>query len=267
MGKVYLRSYEKMKFAVLLAGQLRTWPRAAKHIFSYYNKLGVKPDYYLATWDKTRDFWWPEEHSIKSERAVDLKSDIQDIFDQYNQTVVNVSVEPMIPRHDISYYYQAHLAKICNTMKQQHERLHGTYDQVVETRPDVFLVGEPKNISRTKIMQFTGGYFWKTDEGLPQVSDFYFRSDSTTNDIISRRDRFNLNHERGASVPESMFGNHYVFARWLMTNGLTRDSSQSDFEHAGIFRPNFPENPETLSVDQIKKLDQEWIHHQWYGSH
>lgn len=254
-----------MKVAVLLAGQLRTWRLASPYIFSYFENLNCDIDYFLATWDTTRDFWWPEEHSKKSERSVDPQIDICDIFKKYNKNLINFAVIPMIARQDISFYYQAHLARLCNDMKQFHEKVVGVYDQVIETRPDVLPIGNAKNFGLLKPLHFSSAAHWTTTDGLPQANDFFFRSDSKTNDIISRRDHFNLDHEKGTIIPESSFGNHYVLAKWLEKNGLKKDHTQHDFEDLVIYRPNFPKNIHELPIEEIKQLDCDWVESQWAG--
>lgn len=261
------------RLAVLLVGDLRLWKRAAPYIFSFAESLSDDVDYYFATWNKTRDHWWPEEKSILSIRNVTEQEIIEPFGDRRLIDLKLVDQSACISRKHLTIYYQSFLAKIANLAKNRFEFDNGfVYDQVIEVRPDLYTSYERLLTPEERLpedFEFVAGpEYFNNNIPYPQLNDFYSRSSSIGNDVIANRffrngylysDRFN--HQYTPSGPN----NHWVLLDYL----YARRMSGRGFGHYEIsgqipIRPNFPEvDLNNVHPEDMVNWDMEWIKWQW----
>jgi len=261
------------RLAVLLVGDLRLWSRASSYIFSFAEHLSSNVDYYFATWNKTRDHWWPEEKSISSIRDVTEQEIIAPFGDRNLINVQIVDQSATIPRQHLTIYYQSFLAKLANLAKNRHEFANGfVYDHVIEIRPDLYISHErllqpeeklPKDFEYIAGSEYTNNTF-----PYPQLNDFYSRSSSIGNDVISNRFfrqgylyTGNFQHKYSPSGPN----NHWVLLDYLYARRMS-GRSFGHYETDGQIpvRPNFPEGDlNNVCPNDMKQWDMEWIKWQW----
>jgi hypothetical protein len=263
------------KLAVLICGELRSWNRASDYIFAFAEDNALQVDYYFATWADTRDFWWPEEHSISSTRKVD-PAEITSKFVDRNLINYKIINQAVLPRHDITFYYQSYLAKIANTLKRRHEFDNNfVYDQVMELRPDLY---KPHSTTYNAMVmcnefEYLIGTIYDSDIiSFPQIGDFYNRANSFTNDVIGNRFYY-TNSVKMSKFNNTLtywptqMNNHWVLLDYLLARRLASmvdNSNRLSEEISVVIRPNFPkDNLRNYSIEQLQEYTNEWIQWQW----
>ena len=254
-----------MKFnrlAVLLCGDFRAWPRASEYLFKYFEPLSDNIDYYFTTWSTTRDYWWPEHKSKTTEREV-TKEQLIEKFAGKNLIDYRIIDQSVLPRYNLTFYYQSYLALHANLMKCRNEFENNfRYDQVIEIRPDLYIRHrdiENELIPCSDSEYVVGELFYNSDLKLDQVNDFYSRSSSAGNNLISQR----FNH-RNNENPDTSINNHWLVLEYLNKVGLTANTQCSNLGDSIPIRPNFPQDDlNNYSMDYLKQLDKEWIAYQW----
>lgn len=253
-----------MKFnrlAVLLCGDFRAWPRASEYLFDYFEPLSDNIDYYFATWSTTRDYWWPEHKSKTTERLV-TEEQLTEKFVNKNLIGYTIVDQSVLPRYNLTFYYQSYLALQANKLKCQHESENNfVYDQVFEIRPDLYIrhrdiVNELTPCTDNEYI--VGEPFYNTDLQLEQINDFCSRSSSIGNNIISNR-FFHRNNEN----PDARINNHWLLLEYLKAN-LIPNKHCTNLGDSIPIRPNFPrDNLDNYTMDELKQYDREWIAYQW----
>jgi hypothetical protein len=252
---------------------LRSCDQASQYIFETIEAAySVPVDYFFATWDKTRDFWWPEEKSIKTSRPV-TDHDITDKFNDRNLIGHRIIDQSLLPRQEITFYYQAHLAKVANILKRRHEQDNNfSYQQVIEIRPDIFMPYLPYRMECNSFEFQTGLMFFQDNNTrLPHSQDFYIRTNSFGNDVIANRVNhrkwvnFFKGHPRPATS-EKFHANHWVLFDYFQQRRFGQVKSfENETQGQVPIRPNFPSNMNlrNYSSEYLKQLDREWIAYQW----
>jgi hypothetical protein len=253
-----------MKLAVLLCGDLRMWQKAHTSIFRHLETISADIDYYFVTWTTTQDFWYPDPPP--NPRSV-LETEITSKF--VNRNLIDyrlIDQNSVVPPNIISFYYVGYLSKIANILKRQHELSTGTiYDQVIELRPDLYFSLGNYQLG-PKINNFEVGVASLFYTGkIPAIQDFYFVTNSFTNDILGNRhtykketrrgwDLFNRrNHTQGLLF---ITDNHWVYLDYINRRRMVIKKLQWPESH--IVRPNFPDNLDNISREDIIKLVEEW---------
>lgn len=264
------------KTAVLLCGEFRAWPRAAEYIFKFVEHYYENVDYYFATWSTTRDYWRPEAKSIATQRPV-TEIDVTSKFG--NRNLINYKIIDIstVPQHHISFFYQTHLAKIVNILKRRYELDNDiVYDQVIELRPDVYIPIMVDKISDCKDFEYSIVPIYRAHgTELPSMGDLYFRTNSFGNDVLSTRNYYNkldeikkfLDVNKFTPGYETMPGTSDV--HWILLDFLYKrrmfDYPGGKYESnlATVIRPNFPDDLDAYSINEIRNFSKEWIRIQW----
>lgn len=235
------------KLAILIAGELRTWTDTVPYIFKFFNGQANQVDYFFVTWNVD---------GITGNLLPVKLDDIISPFNEYKQNLIAYSIENPIERRAITYYYQAWLALKANELKRKHEQSNNfVYDQVVETRPDLYL-RKPMQKLLYPIPPMTAYNNYRPIneiQGIPityrkLIDDVYIRSDSPTNDIISQRYFYSFPEENygpktinGEVVYDPNCTNHHcVYGNYLGEKNIEVTNKFQDYPFRIVTRPNFP---------------------------
>jgi hypothetical protein len=237
------------RIAVLLVGELRTWPKAAKYLFNFFNDRATQVDYYFVTWDISTDTG--KQISIGYE-------DIIHPFNQNNIKLYDYKILAPIGKQRTTFYNQAWLAKVGNLLKRRVEqRENFIYDQVIETRPDIYLRRQSNERflwSMCKDFEYEGGRPVLGNDGYSNgfltMPDHYWRTNSYTNDIVANRFSFKKSTEHYTvtwHVSWTFYNHHwtisnYMFTKLLKPGSYEESSSTRDYAYFCAIRPNFPED-------------------------
>lgn len=251
------------KIAVLICGELRQHRRAAPFQFEYFKQFSDQVDYFLATWDTTKDFnlsFSPtdELHLVTEDQIVDvfkgqnLKeiyiAKLQDATDYFQKEKTRIlSVD-----HG-SFFYRAWLAKKACELKQLEEKNSGAeYDLVAEIRPDLWVKSRWND--RTVTTHYDSNK-WKKLQPLGPLADWqivtsscpfvvspdpsillddlFFISNSKVNNILCNRLYF-VDHECPGHA-------HRLIYDYLDFHSLFAFDNLYSGERE-VIRPNVPEN-------------------------
>jgi hypothetical protein len=211
------------RLAVILIGQYRTWPVCSKYLQNFFRNKAHQVDYYFVTWDTTQ-IWKTKYSALKwvKDRIPVKESDIVTYFDS-DSNLIKCSVLPDI-EHWHSYYRMAYLSREANKLKCQHEQSLGfVYDQVVETRPDIYIrsYADKKAWDSCSDLEYAGSPIYSNDpqNGGPLImGDLYIRSNSKTNDILSQR----IDHcdtLLAGTSPHGQ-GHHQTLVNYILKNNI-----------------------------------------------
>jgi hypothetical protein len=249
------------RIAVILAGEYRTWPIVNRYLFELFQDRAEQVDYYFVTWNYVGI---PQDDG--SVLAV-TDSDILQPFQQYGKTLVAYRILEPIGKKATTFYNQAYLAKVANILKRQQERRDGfVYDQVVETRHDIFLykgTRTPWEPCREYEIESNGVHDRnQMEDGFAYVDDFYYRSTSFTNDIMANRYSFRndveyYNTSKLVDNIDRFHSNHYLLRKYIDLKHITvRSQGDRDYDMMTAIRPNFPTSVDfnSLPLDQLHLL-------------
>lgn len=252
------------KLAVILVGEFRTWAKASKYLFNFFDQRADQVDYFFVTWN------------VSSQTGELTNIGPQDIiapFDNHNKNLVSFQILEPIGRHRTTFYNQAYLAKVGNLLKKKHELANNfVYDQVVETRPDCYFRTTDTPWKLCKDFEFEAdGYPRGWDSGMLGMTDVYIRTSSATNDILADRYYFRRNKDFSAIVEAAHweFNNqHWTLSDFMLHRKLSSlDYSESKFNPPRLcadhrffccVRPNFPDDMD-LDAENCLKLDKLFI--------
>lgn len=246
------------KLAVLLAGDFRSWPRAAEYIFKFASNKAESVDYYFATWTTTRDYWYPQSKSITTQRTV-TEQDVTDKFKELNITLIDFRlVQPLQEHYPSSFYYQSYLANIANILKRRYELDHNfIYDQVIEIRPDLFIVSDDDRVFNN--FECLLDVVYESDppdhkRQFPEAVDFYYQTNSFGSDIMTRRYFYHklmeaekISRNAYTHWPLPMH-NHWIWADYLFARRLIAIQNLPSTRQIAI-RSNFPPGDLTKYTD------------------
>lgn len=241
-------SYKVQRLAVLLCGDLRTWVDTHQGIFRYCEQWSDKVDYYFATWNTTRDIWIPPQQTRDTLRAVS-SYEIVKCFQGRNLIDLQVIDLAKFRETTVTYYFQAYLSKIANIAKRRYELDNDfVYDQVIELRPDLNITfadkqGQELEMSDCDNFEYKISHVhYGDDVKTPHLTDFYYRGNSLTNDILSNRYWYELDkmqfHQAhyGISTNNHWLLYSYICTRRLVDNKLMTDpGGQYTLEEHGIW--------------------------------
>ena len=248
-------SYNVERLAVLLCGDLRTWDQACESIFKYSESIGKTVDYYFATWNSTRDLWIHPSLRDQTKRYIS-EQEITSKFSERNLVSVRIFDLDKVDQYAVTYYYQSFLSKIANIEKRKYELANNfVYDQVIELRPDLGVDFDAKengigikNIRDCKNFEYKISHVhYGCDLRIPHLTDFYFRSDSFTNDVLSNRYWFSKDTMKYSQAHSGLnVNNHWLLSSYVMHRRLLDNELFSDpgilytIEEHGIWpiRPN-----------------------------
>lgn len=256
--------------AVLVAGDFRTWPRASQYIFDYVDDICQQADYYFATWSTTRDYWYPQMHSEKTQRNV-TDHDIKTKFIENNKTLINFVI--VTDRPAVFYgtnYLQSYLANRANLLKRRYELDNGfVYDQVLEIRPDLYIYDSNKeNITNLKdfelLMDVTRDVLVPGSQLFPEAIDFYYRTNSLTSDIMCNR--FFYQKSLHVEFYRTQYDhwplpihNHTILADYVLVRRLHSIANQDSFQQI-VIRPNFPPGDlRTIPYEELWELQRQFL--------
>jgi hypothetical protein len=232
------------RLAVIIAGEYRMWPVASRYLFDYFKDRAEQTDFFFVTWTHNAG-------------TLITESDVSRYFVDQPATGIFLC-NPIAEKH--TYYKQAYLSKIGNILKRQQELRHNfVYDQVVETRPDLYIRRAHDwlpcqdfeyVVAPIKTEKLEGNI-----HGMLFMMDIYYRTTSLTNDIISNRywnikSTFNNNANITSGVP--FVGHHWYLPDYLMQHRLISQSDRVDYGFNTIIRSYFPDiDLHTLSPNEI----------------
>ena len=242
--------------AVLFAGEFRTWPRCAKYMFNFFKKPEYQVDYFFATWSTSNDL---PGKTVSTE-------DVLTPFIQHGKNPVSVNIIKPIGRKVNTFYNQAYLAKVANILKRAHEITNNfVYDQVVETRPDLYLRPFNKVWIPMKDYEFCNCGHYEKYRNYYSIEDVYFRSNSFTNDIIANRYWNRKSKEHYVYHPndrtnyiEGWTNHHSLAIEYFLANRIDFVKSERDFDGNPVAIRQQTADVDFDSFDNIKHLKLEW---------
>jgi hypothetical protein len=232
------------RLAVIIAGEYRMWPVASRYLFDYFKDRAEQIDYFFVTWNLNAGMPLSE-------------LDITGYFANHHLSAFRIC--DVIPEKH-TYYKQAYLSKVGNILKRQRELTDNfVYDQVIETRPDLYIRREFQAWIPCQDFEYVIAPTMMTVEGTTPgmlfTMDFYYRSTSLTNDIISNRywnikSTFNNNANITSGAP--FVGHHWFLPDYLMQHRLISQSNRVDYGFNTVIRSYFPDvDLDTLSPNEI----------------
>lgn len=258
------------RLAVLIVGETRTWHKAAKYLFNFFNDRAEQVDYYFVTWGVSTD---------TGEKVPVTYEDVIAPFDENGVKLYDYKILEPIGKQRTTFYNQAWLAKVANILKRRTEqRENFIYDQVIETRPDVYLRRQPAGIhpwEPCNDFEYEGGRPVSGDDGQSNgfltMPDHYWRTNSYTNDIVANRFSFKKSTEHYTvtwHVSWQFYNHHwtmcnYMFTKLLKPRKYENDSSTKDYAFFCAIRPNFPDNLDFDQADAwatLHPLFESWGH-------
>lgn len=252
--------------AVLLAGEFRTWTKCAEYMFRFFDHQAnhiEQIDYFFATWSTSSDL----------PGKTIMVEDVQSSFNQHGKNLVSVSVIPTINRKSSTFYNQAYLAKVVNILKRENEIKNDfIYDQVVETRPDIYIrsAGVPWR-PMTDYQVCNCNFYGKTDIGFSEIDDVYYRSNSFTNDILANRYWYRKSHSSyvhyGTGAIQNWHNHHCMIAEYLKLNNIEfvcePDSADYLGSHIAVRQQAIDVDFDKGQVQELKEKHQPYNQHSW----
>lgn len=233
--------------AVLLIGQYRSWPVVSNYILNFFKNRADKVDYFFVTWDTD----WNGNPVIKEE-----------ILQHFGSVPAIVKILPEL-NEDHSFYRAAYMSKQVNLLKRRHEIDNNfVYDQVVETRHDVYIRRNSAPWNRCLDYEYQISEMNSRDNAEKinplVISDLYIRTNSFTNDILANRYiKSRLYTTKNLSYFDSKIkftDNHHLLADYLMENRLTQIGDKH-LDYSFIL--NVRADPKVnLDLIPIEKLDE-----------
>jgi hypothetical protein len=258
------------RLAVLICGDFRTWKIAAPYLFRFCETFSDNVDYYFATWQDTQEFSFPTN---KTELTVKKVTD-KDITDPFKgKNLVDYKIMPLPKRHNEfknTFYYQAYLAKVANILKNKYEFNNNlNYDNVIETRPDMYL-GKGVNISKDTYDQlgdfdYVNGPVFQQQSSYPQCADVYYRSSTFCNDIVSNRFfrcGYNFFFYGNSNKLDNFIvtNNHWMLMDYFYTRKLiAKPEFKAEIQAPIPIRFQYANTDfDSLTLDELIDLHQDW---------
>lgn len=237
-----------LRLAVILIGQYRTWPICSKYLLNFFEDKAEQIDYFFVTWNKTSTYF----NGQWSESTVDVTdNDITRFFG--NGQKLTYKILPDI-QNIHTYYRMAYLSGEANKLKKDAESSDNfIYDQVVETRPDMYLRSYPKGgleckWSSCQDFEYNGGEITNIGHRDLFMPDCYLRTNSLTHDIVSQRINelnIELSFQRKIINKDYRNDHHAMLAKFLLDHKIQRIQSRyPDFEFDTVIR-----NPKLIDIN------------------
>lgn len=258
--------------AVLIAGDFRAWPRASEYIFSFVEAQAAQVDYYFATWTTTRDYWYPQSESIKTQRIV-TDADVTVKFAESNRNLIGYKLLPQIPEMPGSNYYQSYLANAANILKRRHELEHKfVYDQVFEIRPDLYIVDVNPHSEPRFFREFECLVDVITDaqpdnkRHFPEAMDFYYQTSSFGSDVMCGRFYYRKSIHTSSYCDQTKHWPLPIHNHWVLTDYVYVRRLKTFMNYESVYqiaiRANFPaDNLNNHSYDELFELQRLFLHY------
>lgn len=264
------------RIAVILAGEFRTWPKAAEYLFKLFEDRAEQIDYYFVTWNVCTQM---------GELKPVTDEDVLAPFRANNKMPYKYKVIEPIGKHRTTFWNQAWLVKVGNILKRRTEQAEDfIYDQVIETRPDIYLRRNPHvDWLPCKDFEYEGGRPITGENsdgwGFLTMPDFYFRTNSYTNDIVANRYSFKKSKEHYTvtwHVGWQFYNHHWTITNYLIVKLLKPRVYEEgwptrDYKYFCPIRPNFPDGMDLDAQHEwevLQPLFDSWGHpynHLFYG--
>ena len=250
------------RLAVILIGQYRTWPICSKYLLNFFEDKAKQVDYFFVTWDKT-----PDLNDITAKSTVNVTN--KDITDFIQNQKITYKILADIPNIH-TFYRMAYLSRAANELKKEVEHQNNfVYDQVVETRPDIYLRSYPKGGLECKWpscqdFEYSGGEITNIGHRDLFMPDCYLRTNSFTHDILSQRiNEFDVSQSFQKHIFDKDYrnGHHAMLAKFLLDNNIQRIySNYPDYEFDTVIRNNEMSNVnlDELTLDEIVSLNRRY---------
>jgi hypothetical protein len=249
------------RLAVILIGQYRTWPICSKYLIEFFKDKATKIDYFFVTWDTTSIY----SNGVWTESTIEVTDEkITKFFDK-DQTVI-CKVLPDIPEIH-TYYRMAYLSLEANKLKKEFEINNNfIYDQVVETRPDMYLRSYPWGGLEYKWplcndYEYNGGEISNIGHRDLFMPDCYIRTNSPTHDILSQRiNDFDVSNAYKKKILNHQYrhGHHAMLAKFLLIRNIKKINCRyPDYIFDTVIRSTEMDNInlDDLSLDEIVNLN------------
>jgi hypothetical protein len=249
------------RLAVILIGQYRTWPICSKYLLNFFEDKAEQTDYFFVTWDKTNTY----SDGVWSDLVVDVTEEQITKFFNKDQKVTCM-VLPDIPEVH-TYYRMAYLSREANKLKKDFESKNNfVYDQVVETRPDMYLRSYPRGGLECKWplcndYEYNGGEILNVNTRDLFMPDCYLRTNSATHDILSQRiNDFDIKYAFQKKILNQTYrsGHHAMLAKFLLDNNIKKiNHIYPDYIFDTVIRSTamVDVNLDDLSLDEIVSLN------------
>ena len=252
------------RLAVILIGQYRTWPICSKYLLNFFEDKANRVDYFFVTWDKTSVY----VNGAWSDPVIKVTYDqLSEFFDK-DQNVWYKIISDIPNIH--TYYRMAYLSREANKLKQEIESQNNfVFDQVVETRPDMYFRSYPKGSLESKWLicgdyQYSGGEITNIGHRDLFMPDCYLRTNSFTHNILSQRiDKIDVKQSFQKHIFDKDYrnGHHAMLAKFLLDNNIQRIySNYPDYEFDTVIRNNEMSNVnlDELTLDEIVSLNRRY---------
>ena len=206
------------RIAVMLRGHIRTWQYLYPVIFHFYDSIAEQVDYYFSTWD------------IYSEDIINLT---RDTFTKNNKNLIILCRS--LERDCTSWTGPAWLSKNLLPYKIEQERIHGVYDAIFDTRPDIIyswienktiISPEPETLYTTRFTNhkkiFDMASYYDTAIGL---EDHFFMMSSKFYEFFCNR-----------YLRDTPYGSHTELK--IMCDEQNINVCSIDWVNVAIIRPN-----------------------------
>lgn len=250
--------------AVLLAGEFRTWEKCASYMFKFFEGQAERIDYFFATWTESSDL--PNKQITQ-----DL---VKEKFIEHDKNLVAQVVIPPIGRKNSTFYNQAYLAKFANVLKRENEiRNNFIYDQVVETRPDIYI---RRNVSKwiaMKDYEFCNcNHITKSSQNFDSIDDVYYRTNSFTNDIMANRYWHRKPYNSYVQMPlsdkiylQSWHNHHCMIMEYCNLNNIRFNQNSADIlgVHIAVRQSAIDVDFDVGDIFELKEKYQPHEQHSW----
>lgn len=243
------------RLAVVLVGEFRTWKIASKYLFQFFEERANQVDYFFVTWNV----------SSQTGKLIGVTdNDVVEPFVKFKQNLIEHKILEPIGRHNSTFYNQAWLSKIGNLLKRKYEAKNNFfYDQVVETRPDVYFRRHDSLWTFCKDFEYEGGLSYQFDSALAGMPDVYVRTSSITSDVVADRYYYKKSKDVRNIINATHweFNNHHLTLSEIFYKRKICPKSyinEMDYRLFVCVRPSFPEDLDLDSVDAIE-LDNMFI--------
>ena len=257
------------RLAVLVAGDFRTFPHAAEYIFDHAASQAETVDYFFACWSKTSDSWYNGQVREATDRAVTIDQ-LQQPFIACGANLVDFAILNFDEKSHIppdTAYFQSYLGKVAAILKRKHELVGQIiYDSVIELRPDLY-IGLDICPNGFNDFEVNIQHDYDNNSQFPGATDFYYRCNSFTNDIMSERYNYKKIHQGNQFAPYFTSWHMPLIAHWMLVDYLNarRLVGINNFYPGCLIpiRPNFPKvDLRQLNPDKLH----EWFNDYWVAT-
>jgi len=203
---------KKLRIAITLAGQLRSWMVTSK-IFEYYNKIdeNVQYDFFLTTWDDKYD-------------GIDYDMDSYTFLNDYE--LFDMGAIEIID-HLTKYSY---LLKQVNNLKNEYAlKNHIEYDFVITTRPDAFIHLE--TFLKLNIDALGSDFYNPSPKRVYSETGTMIKKNESKNDDYYTHDIYIAGHSDAIDVYSNMYDDLFIDKIRKSRQGHIANAEQLVYNH------------------------------------